>query len=73
MFYSYALQHGLELLQEDKQWIAKITSGLSEKTVRGLLMPYINTWKKHMKLQPVEHKKQNSGRLYANSELREKI
>lgn len=72
-FFDHAKQQGLELLQDDKYWIADVCDGQTEQYVRELLMPYISTWKKYMRMETHEHKKQNAGRHMANSELREKV
>lgn len=72
-FFSYARQHGLELLSEDINWITKSCEGMSEQRIRALLMPYIRTWKKHMQAEPDEQKKQNTGRMRANLELLDKL
>lgn len=72
-FFALVKKEGLELLEDDKKYIASMTWGLSNERVRELLRPYIEAWKAGMKLEEQVNKKQNIGRYMANLELREKV
>ena len=64
---------GVQLLREDLTYIKKCLLPYSKSFYKPILETYIDVWLDGMASCPIEHKKQNVGRVSANSWLREYI
>ncbi|MBV1883875.1 MAG: hypothetical protein KUG82_19705 [Pseudomonadales bacterium] len=62
---------GLELLPEDGIYIKSHLARMVPRKRKEALTQYAEIWLKAMEREAVEHRKQNAGRTYANTYLRE--
>lgn len=69
-FFEQAKQAGLELLPDDKRWLRSL--GYSQVNT-PLLSEYITRWLDAMMQEEKTFKKQNKGRLAANTYIREAL
>lgn len=65
-FFKVMQKRNLELLDEDKKWIRKVTKNLPAEELRNMLISYAKKWQEGIKSEPCDVKKQNSGRRKAN-------
>ena len=63
----------LPLLADDWRYLVKLTVRIPNHVVSKLVWLYKIDWIKARELEPVEHKKENAGRFYANSEIRKNV
>ena len=66
-------QLNIQLLPDDERWLKNICFGVKLHDLKLILEKYINHWIAAMAKEKTEYKKQNAGRLAANTFIREEL
>lgn len=69
-FFREAKLRQYHLLKEDKGFIREMIMAVPISKARPWLMNYLNDWQKGFMMEKNNIKKENSGRRYANEQLR---
>ncbi len=73
LFFDNACRLNTELLTEDKRWLKTICFDVRPPRLKTIIEKYIHVWTETMAQEPVEYKKQNSGRFAANTFIRDEL
>lgn len=66
-------QLNIQLLPDDERWLKNICFGVKLHDLKLILEKYINHWIAAMAKEKTEYRKQNAGRLAANTFIREEL
>ncbi len=66
-------QLNIQLLPDDERWLKNICFGVRLHDLKVILEKYINHWWVAIAKEKLEYKKQNAGRLAANTFIREEL
>ena len=72
-FTEYCQTKNIQLLRDDKRFIVKMMNKIPRDLHKYVLTRYIDEWLLGYSEEPKESLKQNTGRLRANSWLREEV